>query len=214
MPETVVIVGLVLVAYLLGAIPFGFLIGRLNGVDIRRQGSGNIGATNVFRSVGKRWGGLALVLDALKGLLPALFFPTLAATLTTVEAGRGLALLYGCAAVFGHNWPVYLRFKGGKGVATTGGALIGVAPAALGLGLAAWLMVFFVSRYVSLASVTAAFVIPVAAWWRYHASGLTVPIVLTLLGAVAIVRHRGNIKRLLNGTENRITWGKKTCQSE
>jgi glycerol-3-phosphate acyltransferase PlsY len=209
MREEMVISLLALGAYLLGAVPFGFIIGRARGVDIRRVGSGNIGATNVFRTVGKSWGALSLLCDALKGLVPTLLFPTVAAALCDVEAGRGLALLYGCLAVVGHNWPVYLKFKGGKGIATTAGALIGIAPAALGLGFAAWVLVFAVSRYVSLASIVAAIVIPIAAWWLYAEDGALVPAVLTVLGCVAVIRHRSNIARLVKGTESRIRLGKK-----
>lgn len=209
MREEVVISLLALGAYLLGAVPFGFLIGRVRGVDIRRVGSGNIGATNVFRTIGTPWGALSLLCDALKGLVPTLLFPLVVAGLCDVDPGRGLALLYGCLAVVGHNWPVYLKFKGGKGIATTAGALIGIAPAALGLGLAAWVTMFAASRYVSLASIVAAIVIPAAAWWLYADAGMLVPTALTVLGCVAVLRHRPNIARLAKGTENRIRLGAK-----
>ncbi len=199
----------VLLAYLIGAIPFGLLIGLSRGIDVRTCGSGNIGATNVFRSVGKGWGSLALVLDALKGLLPALLLPLAVAAVTDAEPNHTLRLLCGCAAVAGHNWPLYLRFKGGKGIATTAGALIGIAPAALGIGLLAWVVLFALTRYVSLASMLAAVVIPAAAWWLCAADGVATPVTLTLLGVLAIWRHRANIGRLVAGTENRIEFGKR-----
>lgn len=206
---TLILAGLTLLSYLLGAIPSGLLIGLARGVDVRKAGSGNIGATNVFRTVGKKWGGLALFCDALKGLVPAAAFPALAARLTGEPGGQGLAVLFGCAAVAGHNWPVYLRFKGGKGIATSAGVLIGIAPAPLGIGAATWLLVFMVTRYVSVASITAAVVIPAAAWVLLRAGGLLVPVFLTLLGAMAIVRHRSNIQRLIRGQENRIQLGRR-----
>jgi len=199
----------IIAAYLLGAVPFGFLIGLSRGVDIRAVGSRNIGATNVLRTVGKPWGALALLCDVLKGFIPAALFPPMAESFLGFDGGRGFALACACAAVAGHNWPVYLKFKGGKGIATTAGALLGVAPAALGIGLASWTVVFLLFRYVSLGSVVAAIVIPTAACFLYARDGLLIPAVLSLLGMLAIWRHRANIQRLLKGTENRIEFGKK-----
>ncbi len=190
----------ILAAYLIGAIPFALLIGRIKGVDIRQVGSGNVGATNVFRSVGKGWGVLTFVCDVLKGFLPAILFPLWATG--GIEQPETAGLLYGCAAIAGHNWPVYLRFKGGKGVATSAGVLLGVAPPAVGIGLAVWVLLFAVFRYVSLASIGAAAAIPAAGWWLYGSDNRVVPIVLTVLGLLVIWRHRTNIQRLLNGTEH------------
>ncbi len=198
-------VGLTLVAYLLGAIPNGLLIGRLRGIDIRTVGSGNIGATNVFRSIGRGWGILTFALDALKGLIPTLLFPLLLGRLTGAPVPPDLAILFGVAAIAGHNWPVYLRFKGGKGVATSAGVLIGIAPAAVLIGALCWGVICALSRYVSLASIAAAVAVPLAGWILYlPARGPLLPGVLTLLGIVIIARHRANIRRLLNGTENRF----------
>jgi glycerol-3-phosphate acyltransferase PlsY len=185
-------------AYLLGAVPFGLLIARSRGIDIRQVGSRNIGATNVMRSVGKPWGILTFMLDALKGLLPTVLFPCWSGS----PAGW-LGIACALAAILGHNFPVYLKFKGGKGVATSAGALLGLAPAAMGLGLVVWAAFFFTLRYVSLASIVAALVIPAAGWWLYRDTPL-LPGFLTLLGALIILRHRANIQRLLNGTENRF----------
>lgn len=192
-------------AYLLGAVPFGLLAGRLRGVDIRRVGSGNIGATNVFRTLGPAWGIGVFVLDALKGFIPVAVLPWL---LQTAEgrASSGGAVSLAFLAIAGHNWPVFLRFKGGKGVATTAGVLLALAPWSLGIGFGVWLVVFLVGRYVSLASIAAAAAIPAAAWsLRGEEDGKLLPWVLTVLGALAIWRHRSNVRRLLHGTEHRFS---------
>lgn len=193
-----------LAGYLCGAMPFAYILARLKGVDIRKVGSGNVGATNVFRSVSKGLGILTFVADALKGFLPAWLLPLCAVRWLDVPAGPGLGLLGGCAAVAGHTWPVFLKFKGGKGVATSAGMLLGVAPAAMGIGLAAWILLFAATRYVSVASMAAAAATPGAAWWLYGASDRLRPAVLTVLGLIIVLRHRANIGRLLKGTELRM----------
>jgi len=200
-----VYVGCGLASYLLGAIPFGYLIGRARGVDIRSIGSGNIGATNVFRSVGKGWGILTFACDAVKGFAPVFFLPRLAAACASPSCGTdGLKVFCACLAVAGHNWPVYLRFKGGKGVATSAGALLGLAPAGLLLGFAVWIVAFLISRYVSLASLIAAAAVSGSAWLLYMKQGRLVPFTLTALAILVTWRHRGNIRRLAQGTENRF----------
>ena len=204
MVDTTALAVTALVAYLLGSIPFGLLIGLSRGIDVRTVGSKNIGATNVLRTVGKPWGILAFSLDFAKGLVAAAVVPRL------VLAGSppALAMLVGgIAAVVGHTWPVWLRFRGGKGVATSAGMLVAVAPAAVGLALAAWLVVLLASRYVSLASITAAVVLAVAIWFPPFAvadGGVLIPVLVSLLGALVVYRHRSNIARLANGTENRF----------
>lgn len=196
-------------AYLLGSIPFGLLIGKLRGIDIRQVGSCNIGATNVMRSVGKGWGILTLLLDALKGYIPAAAFPLLLMQVGLLDGQPAwLKIACGCAAILGHNFPVFLRFKGGKGVATSAGVLLGIAPLALLIGLGAFAVVFGISRFVSLGSITAAIVVPAAGFLLYE--GRLIPIVLTILGILVIWRHKANIRRLLNGTENRIAFSKKS----
>ena len=196
-----------LAAYLIGAVPFGLLIARARGVDIRQVGSGNIGATNVFRCVGKSWGILTFVCDLLKGFLPSFGLP-LAARLAGMDTGAGLAVTCGCLAVVGHNWPVYAGFKGGKGVATSAGALLGIAPAAMGIGVAVWILVFLIGRYVSLASLSAAGVLAVSSWFIYRAHGLLLPSALTVLAMLIIWRHQANIRRLLKGEEHRFLFRK------
>ena len=126
---------LIAAAYLLGAVPFGLILSRLKGVDIRAVGSGNIGATNVFRSVSKGLGIATFVCDFLKGFVPAYVFPILGKMLSGSFQGSEIGILCGVAAIVGHNWPVYLKFKGGKGIATSAGVLLGIAPAAVGIGL-------------------------------------------------------------------------------
>ncbi len=194
------IIVLTIVAYLFGAIPFGLLVAKSKGVDIRSQGSGNIGATNVLRVIGKGWGIFTFVLDVLKGFIPAFFFPELA------KLDPEWGVLFGLAAIMGHAFPVYLKFKGGKGVATSAGMLLGVAPLAVGIGIGVWIVCMVVWRYVSLASMAAAATIAVAVW-IVEDKGLVINSALTALGVMVIWLHRANMKRLLNGTESRA--GKK-----
>ena len=194
---------LVLAAYLLGSIPNGLLIARLKGVDLQKVGSGNIGATNVFRCVGKGWGIAAFVLDAVKGFVPAFFFPRL-----LESAPPWLGLACGVAAVAGHNWPVWLKFKGGKGVSTSAGMLLGIAPAAVGIGFAVFAATVALTRFVSLGSILAAIAVPAAYLWMNGADNRLLAGALVLMGGLVIVKHRANVGRLLKGTEPRIV-GKK-----
>lgn len=204
----------VLGAYLLGSIPWGFIIGKLNGVDVRKVGSKNIGATNVTRCVGKKAGKLCFVLDFVKGALPVLAAQILFKETSMFNEYIVIATLL--AAVIGHMFPVFLNFKGGKGVSTAAGAIMALAWFPLLIALVVWVVVFLVSRYVSLASISAAAVLPIVAWVCYLtgasnfgklANSPLVLVFLTLVAVLAIVRHRSNIQRLLDGTENRF--GKK-----
>lgn len=186
-----------LAAYLVGSIPTGYLWARARGIDIRSQGSGNIGATNVFRILGKRAGISVLLIDAVKGYVPVKFL------LFGDAPPQYLAMTAGLFAILGHNYTCWLRFKGGKGIATSAGVLLGLMPAGLGVTLAVWLLVFAISRYVSLASVVAAAALPVGVWALGYAKELVV--LGALLGALAIYKHRANITRLIAGTEPRFT---------
>lgn len=203
-------------AYLLGAVPFGYLIARMRGIDIRTVGSGNTGATNVFRCVGKIWGLLTFFLDAAKGYAAATLLPWMCRGLQPELAGwpaeGALPVVLAAAAVVGHNWPVYLRFKGGKGVATSAGVLLGIAPLAVSLGLLVWVLVFLLGRYVSLASICAALAIAFLPWVLQGGSRF-VSVALTLLAAMTIWRHRSNLVRLCNGTENRFDLRRKKKES-
>ena len=216
MRHTGTMVAFAAASYLLGALPFGFLIARMRGVDIRTVGSGNIGATNVFRTLGKTWGILTFLCDCLKGFLPAFVFPHLARR-AGIECGAALPVLYGCLAVIGHNWPVFLRFRGGKGMATSAGALLGIAPAAMAVGLVAWIGVLAATRYVSIASMAAAAATAAASWALHSFSstpGILVPCALTGLAVLAVWRHKGNIGRLIKGTENRFAFRRKRSEQE
>jgi len=191
-------------AYLFGAIPFGLLVAKSRGVNIREHGSGNIGATNVFRVIGKGWGIFTFTLDALKGFIPAFVFPQL------IGLGAEWGVLFGIVAILGHSFPVYLKFKGGKGVATSAGMLLGVAPLAVGVGFTCWVICMVLSRYVSLSSIVAAVAVAVTVW--IQDKGLVINIALTILSMLIIWLHRANIKRLLNGTENRFGKKKEAAQ--
>jgi glycerol-3-phosphate acyltransferase PlsY len=186
---------LVVVAYLLGSIPTGLLLARAAGVDIRASGSGNIGATNVYRTLGRSVGVMTLIGDCLKGLLPVVVAGSLAFSPVWIAA-------VGLAAFLGHVYTVFLGFKGGKGVATALGVFLGVAPLAVVGALAVFVAVVWKTRYISLGSITAAAVMPglVAV-----VDGRPVLVLMTVLIAALVVwKHRENIQRLRAGTENRF----------
>jgi glycerol-3-phosphate acyltransferase PlsY len=188
-------------AFLLGSIPAGYLVARAKGIDIRQHGSGNIGATNVFRTLGKPLGILVFFLDALKGFAAV----WLAMRFGGASDWPGIAAAV--AVIAGHNYTPWLGFKGGKGIATSAGVLVALMPwAVLAIALV-WFAVFFATRYVSLASISAADALPVAvgALWFYGCGG-NGPLLgfSALIAALAIWRHRSNIERLMAGTEHRF----------
>lgn len=192
----------VLASYLLGAIPFGLVLGYLvGGVDIRKQGSGNIGATNLGRALGRPWAITAFALDCAKGWAPAIFLPHW----NPAEPFWALRLACGCAAVCGHIWPVYLGFRGGKGVATLCGAVIAVDPLVFLGGGAVWLAVLFTTRFVGLASMLMGLSFPFLAAWRLAGASHVREVIwgLAILSALVFIRHRANIGRMLAGTEPR-----------
>ena len=197
-------------AYLLGSIPFGLLIAKSRGVDIRAVGSKNIGATNVFRCVGKGPGIAAFALDAGKGFVAAFFLPRLVALALGVDVStfnpQPSALFAGACAVVGHNWTCFAGFKGGKGVATSLGLLLGIVPFGALVALGVWVVVVLISHYVSLASMVAAAALGVSVWFLYPQT-VWLPAVVTLLALLVIAKHHANIHRLLNGTENRFSFG-------
>jgi glycerol-3-phosphate acyltransferase PlsY len=194
----------VVVSYVLGSTPAGYIAGRARGIDVRTMGSGNIGATNVFRVMGRTAGIAVLAADALKGFVAARCAPLLGLYLfPNCGAQReDLALAAGVAAILGHNYSFWLRFKGGKGIATTGGVVMAWAPQACLTALALWGLVLAVTRYVSMASIAAAIILPFAVW--FFNGSVTMTCAMTGLSLLAIYKHKGNIQRLLNGTENRI----------
>lgn len=196
-----------LVAYLLGSIPTGFLVAKARGVDIRTVGSGNIGATNAFRVLGKGFGIFVLLMDALKGWVAVVVGTRVVTHLLPGAPSEYLGITAGIAAILGHNFTCWLKFKGGKGIATSAGVLIALVPYALLIILGIFIILFLTTRYVSVGSIAASFTLPFATWFTTHDIGLTV--VMAAIGVLAIVKHRKNIQRLLNGTENRIQFKKK-----
>ncbi|MBK1834919.1 glycerol-3-phosphate 1-O-acyltransferase PlsY [Roseibacillus ishigakijimensis] len=229
-----------LIAFIVAATPFGLIIGRLvKGIDIREHGSGNIGTTNVFRVLGKGPGIVCLILDILKGFLPVVaainllqfvgrepvphvaFLDSLAQVRPASEQFfvQLIHIVTALFAILGHNYSPWLKFKGGKGIATSAGVLLALMPAAVALLILIFLAVFLTSRYVSLASITAAACLPLLTFWGswYHgriADGTwNKPLFIfsIVVAVLAIWKHRSNIERLRNGTENRF--GKKKQQS-
>lgn len=189
---------LALAAYLVGSFPTSYVVGRAHGMDLRSEGSGNLGATNTFRVLGARAAAPVAFVDVAKGYVPAAVFP-----LWDSNPHGELALLYGIGAIAGHVWPVFLRFRGGKGVATGAGVLVALAPLAALVGLLVWLGVLLLTRIVSLASLTAASIVPLAA--RATQADLST---VAFCAAVAVFvwwTHRSNIRRLIRGEENRFS---------
>ncbi len=185
------------VAYLMGSIPTSYLVGRLRGIDLRQHGSGNLGGTNAFRVMGASAGVPVVLVDVAKGFAPAYFF-----TAWDGRAQANLALLYGLAAIAGHVWSVFIRFRGGKGVATGGGVIVALAPTAALIALFVWIGLVAITRYVSVASLTAAILIPGLA----HLTGERASTV-AFCSAVALFvwwTHRDNLRRLARGRENRF----------
>ena len=193
-----IFIGCAVVCYFIGSIPTGFLWAKARGIDIRTVGSGNIGATNVMRALGKGPGITVLLIDAAKGFLPVWIAP-----LVFPDVPRSALQILCCVFVIaGHNWTCWLKFKGGMGVATSAGALLAFLPGPLVCVLGVWLVVFGIWRYVSLASITGAVALPIATW--FLEKDVTLFVFAALVGAVAIYKHKSNIERLLAGTENRI----------
>jgi acyl phosphate:glycerol-3-phosphate acyltransferase len=201
------------VAYLIGAIPFGLLTAKLvRGIDIRTAGSGNIGATNVGRVLGAKWGAFVLLLDALKGALPTWLLPML---VTSSDGPRGLHVMVGCglAAIVGHMFPCWLRFRGGKGVATALGVIVVLAPLGTLVAVLAFAVTFALWRIVSLSSMLAAIAFCIAVIWQlwpqpFAAATWSLAAFATLVPLLIIVRHRSNIGRLLRGEESRYSTAK------
>jgi glycerol-3-phosphate acyltransferase PlsY len=185
----------VILAYLTGSVPFAFLLARRVGIDVRRSGSGNVGAANVLRTTGTWRGIAAMGLDVAKGAAAVL----LAGSTT---GGAGLVAASGAAAVVGHIYPVWLRFHGGKGVAVAAGVFAVLTPAATGIAAALFLITVWVTRYVSLGSIAATLALPPAAWLAGAPTAVVVAAAGT--GGLILFRHRANLRRLLAGTERRM----------
>jgi len=187
---------LILVGYLLGTIPCSYLIGKAMGnIDVRKHGSGNAGATNVLRTVGKKAALFALIGDVIKGILPAV--------IGNIVLGMDGAVLCAIFAVIGHCYPVTLGFKGGKGVATAGGMIIGTNPVVALLLFVYMFIVIRVTKFVSLASITAAIIYPIVFWFLYDST--IVRLGSIFLGLLIVYKHRENIGRLINRKESKTT---------
>ena len=203
----------IVVAFLSGSIPFGYFAGKLKGIDIRQHGSGNIGATNVIRVCGKEIGIPVFILDMLKGLVPTLL-PAWLMRHGGVSSHllSATAVASGLAAILGHMFTPWLGFKGGKGVATAAGVLLGIAPVAMLVALTAWLVFLFTTKYVSLASIMAALAVPATMtvqMMRIHHFDWVLLGFGIVLAVLVVVRHRANIQRLIAGTENKAGAKKK-----
>ena len=198
--NSIEIIVVALSGYLLGSIPFAVLIARRMGIDILKTGSGNPGATNVRRVLGKTAGAICLVLDTLKGFLAA-GLPMMPVLHFSEPATLGIIGLM--AALLGHSFSVFIKFKGGKGVAVTAGGLFALVPLIMSTGMLIWTAVFFTTRYVSLASIALGLSLPVSCLVFGLPRQQT--LLCLLLAIIIVVRHRSNILRLLRGTENRFT---------
>ena len=205
----VTLAAVLLGSYLLGSIPCGYLAGRLGGIDIRKTGSGNVGATNVVRVLGKRYGYPVFALDVLKGFgavkMSMLMAPGRPPEWNSAEI---FGILAAMSSVLGHLYPPWLKFDGGKGVATSAGALLALTPVATLVGVTMWIIVFLLTRYVSLASIIAAVILPVVILvFSSQDQNIGKPLVFSsvCVAAVVIWRHRSNLSRLIRGTEPRFT---------
>lgn len=191
------ILGLIIISYLIGSIPFGYIVARLKGIDVRQYGSGNIGATNVGRVLGKGYGVAVYILDLAKGFIPVYF-------VSKLFDHPFPMVICGLAAILGHVFPIYLRFKGGKAVATSCGVFLWLAPLALLIAVATWVVIILCFRYVSLGSIVGALTLIIAIIILGHdpfGSGKYLTAFASLVSLIVIIRHRSNIKRLLTGCE-------------
>lgn len=197
-----------LLSYLLGSIPAGYLAGRVAGIDIRKTGSGNVGATNVTRTLGWRYGYSVFVVDFAKGALAVYLSILLGRYIGGKPTSTEICGIVGATCcVLGHIFPVWLGFNGGKGVATSAGALFGLMPLAAAIGVAVWIITFEVTRYVSVASIATAMLLPLTVLgltYAKHTDGMALFYFSLCLAAVVIFRHRSNLSRLMRGTEPRF----------
>lgn len=210
MPPIASLIAALAAGYVSGSLPWGLWLGRaFKGVDVRTLGSGNLGATNVYRSLGPGIGVATLLLDIAKGALPVWLVPRAAFAADFPGGPEWCAVAVAFAAVAGHVWTFLAGFKGGKGVATTVGVLLALSPPSFGVFLAVFLVTLLVTRFVSLGSMLGAVAFTVALW-RFSPNGVASPSFLlgALLAVVVIVRHKDNITRLMQGTENRFAFRK------
>lgn len=196
---------LIILAYLIGSIPTALIISKkIFNIDIRDFGSGNMGATNAFRVLGPKYGTLIMVLDVLKGMIAVGLFYFLPYYLTNELERTNFMIGLGLAAVLGHIFPIFADFKGGKGVATLLGMLIAVQPVVAVCCVAVFVVVLFLTRYVSLSSILGAIMLPVSVIWIWHEHELSYQLFALLVALLVIITHQKNIGRLIKGAENRI----------
>ena len=195
-------------AYIIGSIPTAYIFGRvLKGIDIREYGSGNIGATNVFRVIGKVPGIIVLIIDIIKGYAAATYLASGFLYLAPVTRPELYRILVGLSAIAGHSWTLFLKFKGGKGVATSAGVVIGLIPKIFWLGFMVWLITFFITGFVSLGSIVAVISIPI--FTLAFGEPAEIIVFTCLLCLIIVYKHKPNIRRLARGEEKRISFFKK-----
>lgn len=211
MTNTLITIILLVSGYLLGSIPFGLIMGKLNGVDIREHGSKNIGTTNTIRVLGKPKGLTAFIFEVLKGAI-IIILVKIFESYDIYEPfkfnGITIYVLYGAPAIFGHILPIYLKFKGGKAVAVSLGVVLSITPIPAALCLVAFLILVYGTGYVSLGSTAAAITVSVSTW-IIHSDDLITCILYTILAGLLLFKHKSNYKRLLNGTESNFKTKKK-----
>jgi len=202
----------IIISYLFGSIPTAYIFGRIiKGTDIRKFGSGNVGATNALRLLGRGWGITVLALDILKGFLPVVILPSIIGIKANISL-ESFCIFVGISCICGHNWTIFLKFKGGKGVATTLGVLLGLSikiaglKIILGITIFIWLTVFLLTRTISLASLLAALSFPILTVLFRQSLGLI--LIVTLLSVFIIYRHKSNIQRILEGKEPKLSFKK------
>jgi glycerol-3-phosphate acyltransferase PlsY len=213
-----IIAVIAILSYLIGSIPTSIIVGKLRrGIDIRQHGSGNAGGTNVIRVLGWKAGIFVIIMDMAKGLLATIvvsrlmYGPIPFENKTPFDDFTVVQIIAGCAAILGHIWTLFAGFKGGKGIATAGGMLIGVAPVEVAVSLGIFVVVFMVTHYVSLGSLSAAASFPLTMFFRENVFMVSIPGYNTLIffsigiSLLIFYTHRANIKRLLKGTENRLS---------
>ena len=195
-------------AYIIGSIPTAYIFGRvLKGIDIREYGSGNAGATNVFRVIGKTPGMIVLIIDIIKGYIAATYLASGFMYLAPVTRPELYRILFGLSAIAGHNWTLFLKFKGGKGVAASAGVVIGLIPKIFWLGFLVWLITFFITGFVSLGSIIAIISIPI--FTLAFGEPVEIVVFMCLLCLIIVYKHKPNIRRLARGEEKRISFFKK-----
>ncbi|MBN1900175.1 glycerol-3-phosphate 1-O-acyltransferase PlsY [Candidatus Sumerlaeota bacterium] len=200
-----IFVSFLILSYLVGSIPSSYLAGKgFRGIDLRKHGSGNLGATNAFRVLGWKIGVFVLICDMLKGALPVFFFPGIIARWGEIAWDQGnIAILIGAASILGHVFTLFMRFKGGKGVATSMGVFLALVPVPFLMTLAVSLLIIAATHYVSAGSLTGAVLLPLLVIFFYPRR-LPLILVSLLVGILLVIRHRPNIKRLIQGKENKL----------